>query len=138
MRTYLAGFGMLWAYVAGYGHVHAAPYGTGRHYIVAFPDTVRHLPHPTTPDVGGATFIIFAQQRTRVKIVGPGIDRWIVVDSASSKSVQIPTSAAIYLDAPDSVVKRTFEIVADNDIILYAFFVTDYGAEGFTPLPVEQ
>ncbi|MBC8144763.1 MAG: hypothetical protein H7X80_04200, partial [bacterium] len=98
--------------------VDAAPVGAGRHFIVAFPDTLRHFPPPLNPIAASASFVIFAQQRTTVTVNGPGIRATVVVDSSRSTTVSLPTSSPVFLDLPDVKQRRTFDIVADGDIVV--------------------
>jgi hypothetical protein len=115
----------------------AAPAGAGRHFIIAFPDTLRHIA-PLAYFDQPAQLVLFAQQSTRVTVVGPGIDSAVTVDASHSTTVLLPTVPAIYLTPADVALRRTYELRADSDIVVYAFFATMYGAEAFTPLPVEQ
>jgi hypothetical protein len=135
MRTSLAFIALLFlALTAG---ADAVPVGVGRHFIIAFPDTLRHLT-VQSPFEGKAQIVIFAQQRTSVTVSGPGVSRTVIVDSSRSTTIDIPSTSATYLDRPDVPLRRTFELVADGEILVQAFFVTSFGAEAFAPLPVEQ
>lgn len=136
MRFWITGLVLLICCI--YGTSSAAPIGAGRHFIVAFPDTLRNVPDPSAPLPPSASIVIFAEQRTSVTIIGPGISRTVTVDSTVSTTVQLPLDVPLYLDDPDSKQRRTYDVRADGDIIVYAFFVTDYGSESFTPLPVDQ
>jgi hypothetical protein len=114
-----------------------APVGVGRHFIVAFPDTLRHWPLIVGAP-SEARFVLFAQQRTTVQVTGPGFSQVVTIDSSASTTVRVPSDIPIYLDRINTPLQNTFEIVADADIVVYAYFINDYGSEGFTPLPVEQ
>src|SRR5687768_12682756 len=99
----------------------AAPTGVGWHFIVAFPDTMRNMPKPSQPLPASASLVIFADQRTRVTISGPGIASTVVIDSSASTTIQLPTDFPIYLDELDAALRRTYDVRADGDIIVYAF-----------------
>src|SRR5688572_10355947 len=99
MRSLLATLAIL--LLSMVARVDAAPIGSGRHFIVAFPDTLRHLPAPQYPVAPSASLVIFAQQRTTVTINGPDISQTVVVDSSRSTTVQLLTNSPIYLDLPD-------------------------------------
>jgi len=118
---------------------------SGRHFIVAFPDTlVASLPNKSsgTPPADQALIVLFSDDTANVTVTGVGYRRVVTVLPSSSTTLSLhepfdPAPEPIVNDVWE-VSKNTFDVISDRDIIVYCYFITANGAEAFTPIPVES
>lgn len=107
----------------------------GKHFIVVFPDTARHYAPPASVQLfDSKCFVVIVSLDTAtVKIEGGGVDQTLTVYPQSSVTLEIPPR---FLDVVETPTKALLDIKSDRDISLNCFYMTPYGSEAFTPLPV--
>jgi len=125
--------------------VRAQSTAAGRRFLVAFPDTIRNLPmrrveyftEPTFYDV--ASMILFSEDTARVRLRGPRVVIDTVVVPGRSTVIRLDSLQRVFVTTLFGQPSRDlYEITADRDVSLTCYFATTYGAEAFSPLPVEQ
>ena len=119
--------------------------GAGRTFLLAFPDTTTNTTDYRFPNrrfTDRALVVIYSAVDTRVRITGNGYERVELIRKGGSAVVDLFDSTR---RAPDPIVTRSnrvvgnsFRLEADSPVIVYCFLLTKFGAEAWTPLPVES
>jgi hypothetical protein len=115
----------------------------GRRFYVVLPDTTRNLPprsaeYHTAPTFNDLTWIIlFSEDTARVQIRGRTVDRDTVVLPGRSTVVMLDSAERVFVEKREHTTPLC-EVTADHDIAVTVYYATAYGAEAFTPLPVDQ
>ncbi|MBC8146116.1 MAG: T9SS type A sorting domain-containing protein [bacterium] len=128
----------------GVAHAQFDPSTAGRSYVVAFPDTTKNTfdaRYPNTRFEDKCFFLIYSAVNTNVTIKGRAYERSVTVAAGTFGVVDLMSSE---VRAPSPVVwepckpvDNTFRIEANDPIILHQVMVTKFGAEAWTPLPLE-
>ena len=116
---------------------------SGTRYLIALPDTVRNLPlrvpggsaEPAFEEL--AWLIVYADRATRIAVRSEGFSLDTVVAPDRSTIVRIPAAARRFATISLAPQKDAIGVTAERPISMYAYFATAFGAEAFTPLPVE-
>jgi hypothetical protein len=111
----------------------ASPFG--RHFLIAFPDTVQNqAPSGSFAVVKPVSqIILYSLDSASVTITGPGYRQTVNVNPSKSEVVEPPR---FYVDRPNAASASVFDITSDHDIGVYVYYVTAHGSEAYTPLPV--
>lgn len=135
----------LWAFLlatVASSPAQSTPY-VGTHFIIAFPDTTREFTGPllnALPD--DARIAIFANDTTVATVRGPGFLRTVTIYPAHATVVWLADPTAkptkLFVDTANVAVPWTFDVSADHPISLDCYYITIFGSEAFTPLPVEH
>ncbi|MGE3801718.1 MAG: hypothetical protein AB7H80_11925 [Candidatus Kapaibacterium sp.] len=115
----------------------------GKHFFVALPDTlmntrgkVRPLPD-RSPEL-----ILFSLEETTVRVSGPSGSRTLQLRPDASQlllfSDFFPAGTTPYLDKVGIPIRKTIEIQSEKDIWVYCRFISPFGSEMFSPMPVEK
>ncbi len=114
----------------------------GRHYMVAFPDTVTNAQDSRFPDRSPTSIalMIYSPVEQTVSISRAG-GREAQIRVAGNEMIEYSDFAVL---GPSIVTERNVvnsssvvEVRATVPIVLYAYYTTPFGTAGFTPLPVE-
>src|SRR5688500_6332756 len=120
----------------------------GTTYIVAFPDTTMNTFDNRYPDrrfQDKAFFFIYSAVENMATINGPGYRRngvmlkaggFTVIDLMGSGSE--PRASAPIVTDHCTPVDNTFRIETQHPVVVYQYFMTKFGAEAWTALPVES
>jgi hypothetical protein len=113
----------------------------GTHYVVAFPDTTSNVidaRYPSTID-GRAQLLIYAATAARVSVRGPGIDTTYTAVAGAFKVIELTGRGAArpIIDVTCQASSSTYRILSDDPVIVYQYMATRWGAEAWTPQPVE-
>jgi len=110
----------------------------GKTYIISFPDTVRNTFDPRYPPTlrDKVQLFLYATVDTKVAISsGGGGTVHKVLTGGSFEAIDlISPPITTEVDTPSNA---TVRLDADNPIIVYCYFVTRFGCEAFTAIPVE-
>lgn len=114
----------------------------GRQFHVVFPDTTMNRLRvlfnrlQTTAQIS-----IVALDTTQVTVTGPGYARSVTVFPDRSTTLELSGSGGASTIFPDSIgtpQRLSFRVDASAPVAITAYFATLFGAESFTPLPVER
>ncbi|KXK54073.1 MAG: T9SS type A sorting domain-containing protein [Chlorobi bacterium] len=114
------------------------PYTAGRHYLLAFPDTTATVTDPKHPPQQGSQFLIYvfsATDSNAVAVTGAAGTTSQMV--GAGKFTQFAISNSPVITQMGTPVANTIEVIAQDPVIVYCYMVTPFGAEAWTPLPVE-
>ncbi|MCB0712310.1 MAG: T9SS type A sorting domain-containing protein [Ignavibacteriae bacterium] len=113
---------------------------SGQHYVIAFPDTASNADPGGTENIAASFYLyLYSAVQTSVQITYP---------SASSRSFSLTAGEFALIDlTPDRGVVTTtvgspargaYIVEAASPIIAYCYMATPFGADGWTPIPVEN
>lgn len=119
-----------------------SPY-LGNHFIVAFPDTVTNMRGLTVSTLTTRLeLVLFSFEGANATITGPTGSQNVVVSPDASQTVSVltlfPAGTSPFVDVPGIPVRKSVDVRSDAPIFLYCRFISPFGSELFTPLPVEQ
>ena len=114
----------------------------GRRFHVMFPDTTQNRLRVLFDQLQTtAQLSLVSLDSARVTITGPGFSRTVTVAPERSTTVALtasPSASGVFVDSVGVVQNLSFRVDADRPIGVTAYFATVFGAEAFTPLPVER
>lgn len=115
------------------------PYTAGRHYLLAFPDTASTITDPKHPPQQSSKFLIYvysATDSTTITVTDPAGTTSRTVGAGKFEQFAMANSPVITdMGKP---VANTIEVMASNPVVVYCYMVTPFGAEAWTPVPVES
>jgi hypothetical protein len=117
----------------------------GTLYVVAFPDTTKNTfdaRYPNQAYVDKAILFIYSAVDTKVSVKGRGYNNSFTTVGGSFKTVELMGGSGSSASAPIvfehcKPVDNTFRLESDAPIVVYQYLVTKFGAEAWTPIPVE-
>ena len=115
----------------------------GTHFLVALPDTVtnRRGNIRTFPD-NSPELILFTLEETNVTVSGPSGSRSLLLRPDASAlllfSEFFPAGTTPYVDQVGLPVRKSLKIRSEKPIWIYCRFLSPFGAEMFSPIPVEK
>jgi len=131
---------------AAFSHAQSLDLGSaGRLFVVAFPDTVTNTFDSRYPNrmKESATLLVYTAVDNHVRVTSPtGYSYAASVGGGTMTTIALmgesnqPTQ--IFQPKPGPLSQTTFRVEADEPIIVYCHFMTRYGGEAFTPVPVES
>ncbi|MEP7218047.1 MAG: IgGFc-binding protein, partial [Bacteroidota bacterium] len=116
---------------------------SGRHYIVAFPDTVRTvLDQQIKYQVNDSiAILIYSAVDNRIVITAPDYNRTVTLQAGKFATIYVNDVKAFaphqFVDVVGQVSDATFRLDAAEPVVVYCYMMTQFGGEGWTPLPVE-
>lgn len=114
----------------------------GLTYVVAFPDTAGNAIDPRYQSglEDGAYVMIYSAVDARVSIRGMGLDTTVDVRGGSFGVVDLRLidGGAPIVDEHCRALAESYRIESPVPIIIYQYLVTRFGAEAWTPQPVES
>jgi hypothetical protein len=117
---------------------------SGEHYILAFPDTTNNTSDARFPDKMDehVYLFIYSAVDTKVTITGVGYSRTVTPVAGKFRVVDLldPTQPAPMPILTDvgRISNGTFQLESQDPIVVYCSIMTRFGAEAFTPIPVES
>ncbi|MGE3800196.1 MAG: T9SS type A sorting domain-containing protein [Candidatus Kapaibacterium sp.] len=113
---------------------------SGQRYVIAFPDTAANADPGGTENIAASFYLyLYSAVQTSVQITYP---------SASSRSFSLTAGEFALIDlTPDRGVVTTtvgspargaYIVEAASPVIAYCYMATPFGADGWTPIPVEN
>lgn len=115
----------------------------GTRFLIALPDTVTNRNAGTRITlVPQVDLFLFSFSTANVTVAGPAGSRSVTVTPGASATVSLydlfPPGVTPFVDVPGVPVRKSVSVVSDRPIFLYCRFVTPFGSELFTPLPVDR
>ncbi len=111
----------------------------GRTYILAFPDTTRNLFDPRFPPPLDDRFRIMVYSSTQNRIAFGPTGGALGYGNMKGGSFQIiEVREAPVITNSGVVTPGTYTLKADEPVVVYCYFATKFGAEAWTPIPVES
>jgi hypothetical protein len=116
----------------------------GRTYVIAFPDTIGNLTDPRYPSPLRDTFAlyIYSDVDNSCTITGVGYRRDVTLAAGTFTTVYLDDSAHASNDITareiGTVSRSTFRIDAVEPVLVICYMATKFGAEAWSPLPVER
>ncbi|HVZ40301.1 MAG TPA: T9SS type A sorting domain-containing protein [Candidatus Kapabacteria bacterium] len=120
------------------------PGSAGRFYVVAFPDTTANLVDTTVvpPTDNVMAILIYSAVPNRAVISGRSYDNAVTLQPGVFTPVYVKDSV---ISVENSIVvgvgtvsRNTFTITTAEPIVLYCYTMTRFGAEAWTPVPVDR
>jgi hypothetical protein len=119
------------------------PGSSGTLYLLAFPDTTTNLVDPRFPNRVADTLLllIYSNVDNEAIISGPsGYSDTVKLNRGVFKQVYLNDkknpASPIITDSVNRPQRTTFRVESRLPVIVYCYFVTKFGAEAWTPLPV--
>lgn len=121
----------------------------GLTYIIAFPDTTTNttdtrqgtaLPS-RMPDHDAFVIYIYSAVNNNVRITGNGYSNLVHPQAGSPLTLYLneaPIAPYPVVDTSFAYSDNTFRLEADYPIVIYCYMATRFGAEAWTPIPVES
>lgn len=119
-------------------------HSAGRTYVVAFPDTTANiLDSALAPPLNDVVALyLYSAVDNRVAITGNGYHRIVDLREGKFTVVKLNDGASradrVMVAEAGAISRNTFRVEAREPIILYCYLFTRFGAEAWTPLPVER
>ncbi|MBC8144196.1 MAG: IgGFc-binding protein, partial [bacterium] len=117
---------------------------SGRRFFVAFPDTVANLPL-RIPGSGAepafeslAWIIVIPSVPTAITVKRDSFQLDTVASAGRATIIKLQHRDRTFASTNITVARESYEVIADNPIALHCYYATQFGAEAFTPLPVEM
>jgi len=115
-----------------------APCQGGTTFIISFPDTVRSRIDPRFPSKLEDRTQLFLYSTTDTKATitnGDGSSTTVTLKQGKFTTYDVPSFPfTTEIDTPND---RTTRVEAEAPIVVYCYFVTAFGGEAFTAIPVE-
>jgi hypothetical protein len=111
----------------------------GTTFVVAFPDTTRNTADARYPDtrfVDKQQLLIYSAVDNTVRISSPALSRTISVAAGTFAVVDVNDMSPVVTEHC-AVRSNTIRITAESPIVVHQYIATKFGAEAWTPLPVE-
>lgn len=115
------------------------PLTTGRTYLIAFPDTSGNrydLRYPSSITTTKQVMLYSAANNNRVTITN-NATKQVTQHTIEAGTFQTITLVGNVVDTSGAASNNTWRIEAAAPIIVYCYLVTPFGAEAWTPLPIE-
>lgn len=112
---------------------------TGRTYLIAFPDTSGNgydLRYPSSITSTKRVMLYSATKNNRVTITN-NATKQVTQHTIEAGTFQTITLVGNVVDTSGAASNNTWRIDAAEPIIVYCYIVTPFGAEAWTPLPLE-
>ncbi|MDB5035962.1 MAG: Peptidase in kexin sedolisin [Chlorobi bacterium] len=117
---------------------------SGTKYVIAFPDTTINgidIRYPNTM-TELISVLLYSSVDNKVTLVGKHINKTVDLKAGKFSSVMVNTSPTL----ANNVVSTNIGVPGDNTIlvqsvapvVVYCTMMTKFGAEGFTPIPVDK
>src|SRR5947209_8676941 len=117
---------------------------TGSLYVLAFPDTVTNTFDPRFPNTLADKYFIYiwsGVDNNKITVRGQGYNRVLTASAGKFLALELTDRA---FRAPRPVVTEigqvssaTFRVESQYPIVIYCYFITTFGSEAWTPIPVE-
>lgn len=114
----------------------------GKTFVVAFPDTTKNTfdaRYPNTRYVDKTFLMVYSAVDTRVSVRSGAIAFDTSVGAQSFCLIDLTRNPLVsrFVDSDCRVSTNVYTVTAENPVIVYQLLVTRFGAEAWTPLPVE-
>ena len=126
------------------GTSHGQTLQSGRRFLVVFPDTLGNLPM-RIPGTGTAPafdnqawIIVIASETTAITVERDSLRIDTIATAGRATIIRLEERLHRYATQNVTVARDAYEVTADAPVALYCYYATQYGAEAFTPLPVDM
>lgn len=115
---------------------------TGKSYLVAFPRPLENqydYRFPNTLVQENLYFLLYAEHPTTVLITPPdGGTFAVTLKGGEFREIELPAGTSSYVATDGRNSGKAYRVRAQRPVLLYCYMTGKFGAEAWTPLPIES
>lgn len=113
---------------------------SGQHYVIAFPDTAANADPGGTENITASFYLyLYSAVQTTAQITYPsGSSRSFSLAAGKFELIDLTSDRGVVTTTVGSKVKGGYIVETGSPVIAYCYMATPFGADGWTPIPVEN